>query len=476
MKKKSFGLIALIGALAMLGSCAGNNNSTDASNNGSSNVVASNNSSNTGGHHGGPTGPGGPGGHTSSSSDSDDSSSDDTSSSVETDTIDNITSGSASVTFKSSSSSGPGNSSTTKTISAAYLIDGVAVTITSGTYKSASSSSDQVVFLVINGGSLTITGSEDDPVVISKTGSAAFNGQVGDDYNFYGINSAIVVAGSKSSANIKNATITTASNGSNAVVSTVGATINISDTTIATTGSAGSRGLHATYSGKIVADNLNITTAGASCASLATDRGGGTITASNMTLQTNGRGSPLVYSTGTINVTASTGTAVGSQMVVVEGGSTADLDGCTFSCVGNGNRTGTSESNSSSHTIDSAGIFIYQSQSGDSSEGTDYFNATDCSLTVTTSGVPMFFVTNITAVVTLNNNTFTQASSSDYFLIAEETSQWGSTGSNGGKVTMNLTNQSVDSYTAFVGTSSSSLFITATDSSSTAITKKTGTW
>lgn len=368
-----------------------------------------------------------------------------------TDTSGNtIYSGSASVSFSSSSSTG-----STATLSAAYLIDGVSVEITSGEYASASSSSDQVVFLVVNGGSLKITGTSDNYVKITKSGSAASGGQVGDDYNFYGINSGIVVSGSSSSATIEYAAISTTSNGSNAIVSTNSATVTIKNSTITTIGSAGSRGLHATYGGIINADTVSITTQGGSCASLATDRGGGTITATNMTLQTNSNGSPLIYSTGTINVSNSTGTANKAQMVVVEGGSTASVENCEFSCTGDGNRSGTSESNSSTHTVDAAGIMIYQSMSGDSSAGTDYFTAKNSKLKVKTTGVPMFFCTNITASITLENNTFTQSSTSDYFLLAEATSAWETSGSNGATVTISATDQDLSSYTAYQGSTSS---------------------
>ncbi len=381
-----------------------------------------------------------------------------------------ITSGSASVSFKY------GNQTTSKTISAAYLIDGVTVNISSGSYASASGSSDQVVFLVVNGGTLNIVGTSDSHVTVTKSGSAASGGQVGDDYNFYGINSGIVVSGSGSTATLQYIDITTAAAGSNAVVATNSGAITIENASIATSGSAGSRGLHTTYDGSIEADTVDIETQGASCATLANDRGGGNIVATNMTLETNSNGSPLVYSTDSITVSSSTGVANSAQMVVVEGGSSATLTSCEFSCTGSGNRSGTSESSSSSHTIDAGGIFIYQSVSGDSEDGTDYFTATDCELTVTASDVPMFYLTNITAVITLNGNTFNQASSSDYFLMAEETDQWGNVGSNGADVTLSLTNQSVSSYKAFVGTSSSSLSVSATDSSSTAISVTEGTW
>ena len=360
-----------------------------------------------------------------------------------------IVSGSSSVSF------GSGRDVKSVTISAAYLIDGVTVNITEGNYASASSTADQVVFLVINGGKLNITGTSGSYVGIYKSGSAASNGQVGDDYNFYGINSGIVVAGSSSSATIKYANIETAASGSNAVVATSSGNVDISNSTIKTSGSAGSRGLHATYSGTITADAVDISTQGASCASLATDRGGGTINASNMTLETNSNGSPLVYSTGTINVSNSTGKANNAQMVVVEGGSSASLESCAFSCTGSGNRTGTSDINSSNHTIDAGGIFIYQSFSGDSEEGTDYFTAIDCTFEVINSDVPMFYVTNITAVVTLSGNTFTQASSSDYLMIAEATNQWGSTGKNGATVTIKLSDQEWDKTKTYSGSTSS---------------------
>lgn len=368
--------------------------------------------------------------------------------SEETD-IEGIYSGSTYVSFKY------GNQTTTKLISAAYIIDGVTVNITSGTYASASSSSDQVVFLVINGGELNITGSSEDRVKINKSGSAASGGQVSDDYNFYGINSGIVVSGEGSKATISYADISTAANGSNAVVATNSGNITISHSSISTTGSAGSRGLHTTYGGDIIADDVSITTKGASCASLANDRGGGSIIATNMTLETNSNGSPLVYSTDSITVSDSVGVANSAQMVVVEGGSSASLANCTFSCTGAGNRTGTSDSNSSTHTIDAGGIFIYQSFSGDSEEGVDYFTATNCSLTVTSSNVPMFYLTNIDAVITLSGNSLNQASSSDYLLIAEATNQWGSAGSNGASVTLSLNNQDWDSNKVFVGSTSS---------------------
>ena len=76
----------------------------------------------------------------------------------------------------------------TVTYKGAYVVDGIEAEIMSGTYESAND--DEAVFLVINGGALKINGD----VVINKTGSEDFAGR-GDEYSFYGKNSAIVVVG-----------------------------------------------------------------------------------------------------------------------------------------------------------------------------------------------------------------------------------------------------------------------------------------
>ena len=310
------------------------------------------------------------------------------------------------------------------TYSAAYIVDGIEATISSGIYESVGD--DEVVFLVINGGSLKIDGD----VTIDKTGSEDFAGR-GDDYSFYGMNSAIVVVGEDSSAEIDGAKINTSVSGANAVVATDGATAVIKNSTIATT-KDNSRGLHATYDGMINADDVNISTQGGSCAALATDRGAGTVVADNMTLSTAGAGSPLIYSTGKITVTNSTGTATGAQIAVVEGKNSINLQGCEFSANGNGNRNG----------VDNAGVMIYQSMSGDASMGTGSFTATDCTLMVlSSSGVydvtPFFFITNTDATIDLTGTTIS-FDASEKFISALGTSEWGKSGSNGGNVTVSL--------------------------------------
>ena len=329
----------------------------------------------------------------------------------------------------------------TVTYNGAYVVDGINVTVSAGTYESAAD--DQVVFLVINGGSLKVDGN----VLINKTGSADFAGR-GDDYSFYGTNSAVVVVGEGSSASINGATITSSVSGANAVVATNGGTAVVAKTTINTTRD-NSRGLHATYGGTINADSTTISTLGGSCAALATDRGAGTVVAANMKLSTAGAGSPLIYSTGAITVTNSTGTATGAQIAVVEGKNSINLQGCEFAANGNGNR----------NNVDNAGVMIYQSMSGDASVGTGSFTATDSTLTVLSSSsvyntTPFFFVTNTDATIDLTGSTISFASAQP-FISAVGTSEWGKSGSNGGKVTVSLSDTTSTNTTVNVDSISS---------------------
>ncbi|MGV1005573.1 MAG: hypothetical protein ACOYEV_12590 [Candidatus Nanopelagicales bacterium] len=221
-------------------------------------------------------------------------------------TIDGVTAGSYTASFDGKQ----------VTLKGAYLIDGKSVSVDGGTYSSVSA--DQAVFLVVNGGSLTIVNA-----TIQKSGDASANsqqnpGDVSDDYNFYGLNSAIVVVGKGSSASVSGSTVTTTSSGSNAVVSTDSGKARVSKSTITTSGNS-ARGLHATYGGTITGKNLTITTSGAHSAALATDRGSGTVSVTGKNqFNTSGDGSPLLYSTGDISAAGVSGTAADSQVVVVE--------------------------------------------------------------------------------------------------------------------------------------------------------------
>lgn len=294
----------------------------------------------------------------------------------------------------------------------------------SGSYTSKTS--DQSAVLVKNGATLTLNNA-----VLNKASGDSSNTE---NSEFYGINAGLLVT-TKSTANVTNAKISTSAKGSNAVFATgTNAKINISDSTITTTGSGSARGLDATYGGTINADNVTVSTSGNSCATLATDRGEGTVTAKSSTLSTKGTGSPVIYSTGKISISDTTGTASGSQMVVIEGKNSATVANSKLTASGQGNR----------NNVDNSGIMIYQSMSGDASTGTGTFTAKNSTLSISKNSSyykksPMFFVTNTDAVINLTNTKLSYGSNT--LLSVKGTSEWGQSGSNGGTVKLNASKQ-----------------------------------
>ena len=76
--------------------------------------------------------------------------------------------------------------------------------------------------------------------------------------------------------------------------------------------------------------------------------------------------------------------------------------------------------------------------SGDAEEGISSFKST--SSTISTQKGDTFFVTNTTSEIILENNTITNNDKEGNFLRIKKDS-WGSSGSNGGDVTLSLINQ-----------------------------------
>lgn len=293
----------------------------------------------------------------------------------------------------------------------------------------SATSSDESAIVVNDGGSLNATG-----LTISKSGDSSNT----ENSEFYGLNAAVLVQ-KGSEATIKDTTIETNATGANAVFSTgENAIINVSNTKITTTGDS-SRGLDATYGGTINANKVTITTSGQHCAAVATDRGEGTVTVKNSTLNTNGKGSPCVYSTGTISVSNSKGTATDSSCAVIEGKNSITLNNTKLTSYGVGRVD---------DGIDNCGVMIYQSMSGDASEGTGTFNATDSTLTISKKSKvyktsPMFFITNTDAVINLENTKLNYGSN-QLATVSGNDGEWGSQGSNGGNLTFNATNQTLN--------------------------------
>ena len=299
--------------------------------------------------------------------------------------------------------------------------------ITSGEYKSETK--DENAISVSGDVNATLSN-----ITVSKTGDS----DGGDNTSFYGTNSAIIA---KNGANvtIKNTTITTDATGANGVFSyggsattnnsnSDGTRINISDSTIITS-KDNSGGIMTTGGGIMNATNLTINTAGTSSAAIRSDRGGGTVTVNKGTYKTTGKGSPAIYSTADITVKNSKLIAESSEGVVIEGKNSVTLENVELTDTNN-------TLNGQSTTYKN--IFLYQSMSGDAANGEAVF--TSMNSTITTNKGDSFYVTNTTATINLENNKIINNDSTGNFLRIQKDS-WGNSGSNGGTVTLNLTNQ-----------------------------------
>jgi len=324
---------------------------------------------------------------------------------------------SKSVTYTSTNA---GAGTAAETLSGRYVITGDC-TVTGGTWSSTTG--HQAVFLVVGSGNLTIKNA-----TIVKSGTPS---SVGDDQNFYGLNSAVVAAGSSAKITMSGCTETPSSAGSNAIFSGAGASI--------------------------TASGMSITTAGSNSVAVATDRGGGTVTvagtaSSPCTLTTAGNDSPCLYSTGKIVATYCTGSAAASQGMVIEGSNVIKVDNCTLS----------GKNRSSGYSCDWGAIMLYQSMSNDSVGGEPTLELIDSTITNLDTAAPMFYVTNAKATIYIENSTLNNDSGNGQFL-STLTTRWTSTDETAifyllnetlGNQSVNLANSSTSILTTYLYSSS----------------------
>ena len=304
-----------------------------------------------------------------------------------------------------------------------------------------SSKSDNENAILVDGKQVTITGSS-----ISKSGDAS-----GEDADFYGTNAGIL-ANNGANLTLSDVNVTTDGAHANGVFSYgSGTSLTITDSTITTTGN-NSGGLMTTGGAALNASNVTIDTSGNSSAAIRTDRGGGTVTVDKISGSTSGVGSPAIYSTADITVTGSSLKADSSEAVVIEGGNSVTITDSDL--------TGNNSKLNGQSTI-ATNVLIYQSMSGDASEGSSDFTMTGGSLT-SQKGC-MFHVTNVTTTINLTDVDLNYASGSDEFMVLSADS-WGSSGKNGGNATVNLSDQEVSGDITV--DSISSLVMNLTDGSS----------
>lgn len=305
----------------------------------------------------------------------------------------------------------PGNKdNSTPTYSAKTTISSD-TTEDSKTYKSESGNENAIL---VNGGTSTLKN-----ITLNKTGDSK-----DENADFYGTNAGIMVK--SGTLNLSGGTITTNGSHANAVFSYGEGIIVLNDVSIKTSGN-NSGGIMLAGGGTLTANNLSVETSGNSSAAIRSDRGGGTMNIDGGTYKTSGVGSPAIYSTADISVKDSKLSSDKSEGIVIEGANSVSLENVTLedsnTCL-NGN----------SETYKN--IFIYQSMSGDASEGEGTFTAKNSR--IDTENGDTFYVTNTKASINLNHNILIN-SNGNFMKI--EGAKWGKSGSNGGSVTLNMEDQ-----------------------------------
>lgn len=253
---------------------------------------------------------------------------------------------------------------------------------------------------------------------------------------YYGLNSAVIVKDG-SNATISDSTIKTQADYSSAIFLTgpnVQASLN--NITLTTTNEY-SNGLAVSDYGKLEASLLVIDTKGDNSPSIKTLTSNSEISISDSSLKTEGLSSPLIHSSGKINLTNIEGESLNSNISILKGNNSISI----------------ADSNLTTHNIKDStiksGIYIYNDQSksasGDFSNSS--FNIINSSLTISPSAtdyedISMFYVTNIKTIINLTNTKLNYSNKNLIKISGNET--YADIGNNGGEVTFTATDQSLE--------------------------------
>ncbi len=241
-----------------------------------------------------------------------------------------------------------------------------------------------------------------------------------DFSSFQGLNAGIL-GRDESEIRMSGNQISTSGLGANAIFAYGKSVIYSNDDIINCTGDGG-HGIMCSGGGTIHAVNVDITTSGKNAAPVATDRGSGIITVDGGCITSHGQDSPGLYSTGQLTLAGVDISSDGSEVAVIEGSNSISIDSCQMEC----------------SFPYKWGIMIYQSFSGDAEGADGEFKAARSSINITGKDSPLFFVTNSTAYITLEDNYINCASG---ILLNASASRWGRTGENGGIAVITARNQ-----------------------------------
>lgn len=287
------------------------------------------------------------------------------------------------------------------------------------------------------GGTYTATEDDESAVDVSGTTEAVISDAViskesgdassADASSFRGVNAAVRVY-DQASLTISDSEISADASNATGVFAYDGGTIDLRDCTVTVTG-GGAGGVQVAGGGTLTGTNLTVTSA--SKAAIRSDRGGGTMVLDGGTYTSTGKnGCPAIYSTADITVKNAVCASEQSRAVIIEGKNSVTLENTVIS----GNDQSTKEGSVK------ANVLLYQSASGDASEGTSVFSMTGGEMTCNSGA--MFYCTNTSSVINLNKAALNL--SEDESLLIVSAGRWGKDGSNGGSCVLNANEQTLE--------------------------------
>ena len=304
---------------------------------------------------------------------------------------------------------------TSEVFSSLILTDGDE--ITGGTYTAENT--DESVIEASGNVTAAITGS-----VLNKVSGGASSA---DGSSFRGENAGVRVYGD-AVVTLTDVTVNADAENATGVFAYENGVIYISDSTVNVTG-GGAGGVQVAGGGTLYGTNLNVTSA--SKAAIRSDRGGGILVIDGGTYTSTGsNGCPAIYSTADITVSNADCVSENSRAVIIEGKNSVTLYNTNLS----GNDQSTKEGSVK------ANVLLYQSASGDASEGTSVFSMTGGSM-VSNSGA-MFYCTNTSSVINLNSAELILSDDGSLIIVSE--GRWGKDGKNGGYCVLNAQDQTLE--------------------------------
>ena len=287
------------------------------------------------------------------------------------------------------------------------------------------------------GGTYTAEGTDESVLEASGDVQATVTGAVlkeasgdassADDSSFRGVNAGVRVYGN-AEVTLTDCQIEADAENATGVFAYENGVIHISDSVISVTG-GGAGGVQVAGGGTLYGSNLTVTSA--SKAAIRSDRGGGVLVIDGGSYTSTGsNGCPAIYSTADISVSNADCVSTNSRAVIIEGKNSVRLENCTLT----GNDQSTKEGSVR------ANVLLYQSASGDASEGTSVFTMKGGSM-VSQSGA-MFYCTNTASEINLTEADLTL--SEDNCLLIVSAGRWGKDGQNGGNCTLNASSQTLE--------------------------------